>query len=356
MELGKARMTIQAQTIVVTRHSALVRGTSRTAAIVMFLVATAFCSAPRAARPQQNALPPPATTVESHADGASSRVVPDADAAVPAATPSTAPPPKSTQEVETAETTVEADTSRHGWGKTITISAGTFTAGGGSALATERQARSELAEPAMGNRPTRAARLLEVKAFEIDVTEVTVEAYQRCFDAGECLLEPMDFEFCTWRTKGRRNHPVNCVGRFHAEQFCTWAKGRLPTEEEWEYAARGSDGRLWPWGNEFSPKGLCFNRLRSKVKTCAVGSSARDVSPFGVRDMAASVAEWTQSELLVTKPEDDKYGMNESYSVVRGGGWADVEPMRVSVNAESFPSAMDVRPDRGFRCVYPAHR
>jgi formylglycine-generating enzyme required for sulfatase activity len=240
----------------------------------------------------------------------------------------------------------------HGWGKIVAIPSGRFTFGGGSQLSREEQARLERVESTMGSRPLRTARLVEIDAFDIDLTEVTVEAYQRCMDAGACFLTPMVFEFCTWQLKGRNKHPLNCVGRIYAEHFCVWAGGRLPTEEDWEYAARGSDDRTWPWGHEFSTKGLCFNRLRSSVKTCAAGSSARDVSPFGVRDMAASLTEWTKSEVWLVKPEDDERGLGEGYAVVRGGGWADVEPMRASVNAESLPSWMDVRADRGFRCVY----
>lgn len=336
------------------RFSSFRCGASRATATAILVMATAFCSAPGAIRPKASAGLPSVTTIRSQASGAGAQLSTESDAAVPVAGPSSAPQQEPTVEPATAKTTDRASTSRPGWGKTIAIPAGRFTFGGSSHVATEGQASNKAVELALVSRPPRTARLVEVNAFDIDFTEVTVEAYQRCLDSGECLLEPMTYEFCTWDVKGRSKHPVNCVGRYHAEQFCAWAGGRLPTEEEWEYAARGSDERIWPWGNVFSPKGLCFNRSRSKAMTCAVGSSARDVSSFGVRDMAASVTEWTQSELWVVKPEEDKNGLGEGYSVVRGGGWSDVEPMRASVHAESFPSWTDVRADRGFRCVYPS--
>ena len=100
-----------------------------------------------------------------------------------------------------------------------------------------------------------------VGAFEIDKTEVTVRAYRACVEAGACqarwtvdwdgLTEEKRRKYsqpCNWGTPDRDTHPMNCVDWQDAERFCTWAGKRLPTEQEWEYAAGGKAGNDYPWG------------------------------------------------------------------------------------------------------------
>ena len=104
---------------------------------------------------------------------------------------------------------------------------------------------------------------VRVAAFEMDATEVTSGAYGACVVAGACLPAPKQIawagvtaadhqvydEFCNDERADRRSHPVNCVDWAMADAYCRWAHKRLPTEEEWEYAARGPEGRSFPWGN-----------------------------------------------------------------------------------------------------------
>jgi formylglycine-generating enzyme required for sulfatase activity len=155
-----------------------------------------------------------------------------------------------------------------------------------------------------------------VPPFQIDVTEVTVDAYRRCVEDGACsvpenrkrelLAEPL----CTWYEADRGNHPINCVTWYQADAYCKWAGKQLPTEEMWEFAARGKTDREFPWGRSAPnsrwgiPPGL-FERLYGSCKTetnhpnddtCPVGSAPKGATPEGVLDLAGNVAEWTASQ------------------------------------------------------------
>ena len=88
-------------------------------------------------------------------------------------------------------------------------------------------------------------RTVSVKTFFIDRTEVTVSAYAECVRAGECS-KPSTGGYCNWGERGREKHPINCVDWNQASKFCAWKGKRLPTEAEWEKAARGTDGRKYP--------------------------------------------------------------------------------------------------------------
>lgn len=192
----------------------------------------------------------------------------------------------------------------------------------------------------------RPPHLVAVDAFEIDATEVTVDAYQCCVEAGKCT-RPIPWKTCNFGQPGRENHPINCVAWAHADTFCRWAGKRLPTEEEWEYAATGTDGRTYPWGEAAPDKQLCWGRSITEDGTCAVGSHPTGESPFGLHDMAGNVWEWTAS------------GFSKSYArkrtgalrVIRGGSWSDVEPsdFRAATRGRWKPTGrVDVI---GFRCA-----
>ncbi|MBK6534033.1 MAG: SUMF1/EgtB/PvdO family nonheme iron enzyme [Deltaproteobacteria bacterium] len=117
-----------------------------------------------------------------------------------------------------------------------------------------------------GNADTRPPHAVRLRAFCMDETEVTVAAYRGC----PTCAAPGTGAACTWGVTGRENHPVNCVSWFQADAYCQALGKRLPTEAEWEYAARGPEGRVYPWGNTYPDRQLCWNRRSSGP--CAVGS------------------------------------------------------------------------------------
>ncbi|MCX4239309.1 formylglycine-generating enzyme family protein [Paraliomyxa miuraensis] len=142
-------------------------------------------------------------------------------------------------------------------------------------------------------------RQVQVDAFWIDETEVTVDEYSQCVMDGATCSSPSMGGNCNWGVAGRGDHPVNCVVWDQAMMYCAWAGGRLPTEAEWEKAARGDDARNFPWGNMPSPS--CAHVVAEDdmgvdgcgtSATMAVGSKPMGMSPYGAHDMSGNVSEW----------------------------------------------------------------
>ncbi|MBI4704578.1 MAG: formylglycine-generating enzyme family protein [Deltaproteobacteria bacterium] len=160
-----------------------------------------------------------------------------------------------------------------------------------------------------------------VQRFCMDLTEVTVDAYGACVNAGSCT-KPDAGADCNWGESWGADRPVNCVDWNQAIAYCAWAEKRLPTEEEWEYAARGTDGRKYPWGKEEPAGQLCWEGVGNDLgrdnpySTCPVGRYAAGRSPFGLFDMAGNVWEWTASWY------SEDYGKSgvTANRVSRGGG------------------------------------
>jgi formylglycine-generating enzyme required for sulfatase activity len=176
----------------------------------------------------------------------------------------------------------------------------------------------------------------------LDVTDVTVDAYRACVSAGACN-EPVTGGACNWNVEGRGNHPVNCVDWHQANAYCAFAGERLPTEEEWDLAARGAERRDFPWGNTPPTNAqLCWAQ-NSGGHTCAVGSFPAGDTPEGLKDMAGNVWEWTLST----------YKQGGESRVVRGGSWDNNHAAFVlsSYRGRYVPSYEDA--DLGFRCARP---
>ena len=188
--------------------------------------------------------------------------------------------------------------------------------------------------------------------YWIDRTEVTKAQYQQCVAARKCRAPS-----CV----GTRvdEHPVVCVSWQDAADYCAWAGKRLPTEAEWEKAARGTDGRKYPWGNEAPDCGRLNFFFRSKPcveSTSAVGAFPSGASPYGALDMAGNVSEW------VADWYDEKYYAQLSYAkpdraairakrVVRGGDWnSESQWVRVASRSRGTPETRNYRTG-GFRCA-----
>jgi len=151
-------------------------------------------------------------------------------------------------------------------------------------------------------------------AFEISKTEVTVAQYRACVEAGVCT-EPGQGDYCNnWGDSSREVHPINCVNWKQATIFAGWAGGRLPTGEEWTYAAT-SGGESWkyPWGDETPTcaRAIMFEGSDgcSEDQTWPVCSKPAGHSSQGVCDLAGNVREWTDE------------GEGSSYREYRGGSW-----------------------------------
>jgi formylglycine-generating enzyme required for sulfatase activity len=163
------------------------------------------------------------------------------------------------------------------------------------------------------------AHLVTVKPFFIDVYEVTREEYQRCVEAGKCR-QPPDWKGKTY-PPDTGGLPMTGVTWESANDYASWAGKRLPTEEEWEFAARGDDGRFYPWGRSWDA-GEANVGSEQPVKV----GSYKGVSPFGLFDMIGNAQEWTGSEWR-RYPDKRAYMpadvSPETLRVIRGGSYKD---------------------------------
>jgi len=152
--------------------------------------------------------------------------------------------------------------------------------------------------------------------FCLDQTEVTLGAWQACVQAGKCTPAGQHSATCNGNHPDRGNHPVNCVNYHEAEAYCAFAGARLPTEFEWEYAARGGEqGLKYPWGSEPPDGRVCWQR----PGTCPVKSFAPGA--FGLYDMSGNVWEWTSSD-FGPYPYPPLPGDEGALKVYRGGSWS----------------------------------
>jgi len=202
---------------------------------------------------------------------------------------------------------------------------------------------------------------VNLPAYWMDVYEVTNEQYKAFIDASN-RRSPSHFRNRTY-PPGKADHPVTEVTWYDAEAYCAWAGKRLPTDEEWEKAARGTDGRMFPWGNEFDPnKANTPQRwvvLKQEGDTMPVGSFADGVSPFGLYDMSGNVWEWTSSWYKAypgnTHPSEN-YG--EQYKTLKGGSWWDCSFYKCGISAPVFNRSFFMRGTHnksfGFRCAKDA--
>ena len=164
--------------------------------------------------------------------------------------------------------------------------------------------------------------------------------------------------------RAKQDHPVTCVSWHDALVFCKWAGVRLPTEAEWAKAARGTDGRIWPWGNREPNSGVC-NFNMTVGDTTPVGRYPDGKSPYGLLDVAGNVWEWTSSlwgtdssKSEFGYPYDAKDGRENPGApdtvrrILRGGSFGgDAQGVRCACRAGLDPVNRHVY--LGFRVVSP---
>jgi formylglycine-generating enzyme required for sulfatase activity len=205
-----------------------------------------------------------------------------------------------------------------------------------------------------GQRPLGAGRFtladgsaaVEVEPFCLDAIEVTADAYAACVRAGACVAERLACSnAATFAAKGKGSHPVNCVSWFEADAYCRWQGLRLPTEGEWEWAARGQ-GRAsrYPWGEADPGKRACWDGKGSALGqggrqgTCPVAMHPDGDSPDGLHDLGGNVREWTASG-------DDRE------RVLRGGSWGDSIDWFLSAGFRGLNHPRERFELTGFRCA-----
>lgn len=211
--------------------------------------------------------------------------------------------------------------------------------------------------------------------FYIDKTEVTNSQWHSCVDAGLCDPPQLLTDYNAqpyYNEPAYDEYPVVNVTWHQAAAFCEWRGARLPTEAEWEMAARWDEANqvsnTYPWGNEWQPENAnycdtsCPLASRSSTSyndgyplTAPVGSYPDGISHFGVLDMAGNVAEWTadryQPDYYSVSPMDNPIGPETGASrVVRGGAWG-VGPANLQSAIRSAYSPSDFGPGVGLRCV-----
>lgn len=268
-------------------------------------------------RPSPTPIPtePPTPTVEAETGTAEAEAAPDTTP-TPAATPTETPIPST---------------------EMVTIPGGSFTMGYNAGLPDEGPEHE-----------------VELEPYQIDIFEVTNRQFEAFVEAtGYETDAEKSGSSSTWRTEyteDKESFPVVRVSWNDAQAYCEWVGKRLPTEAEWEKAARGPQNYLYPWGDTFDPAKVNAKAsgFRSPV---TVGTYGEGISGFGVYDMAGNVWEWTASWYGAypgNATGSPYYG--QQFRVLRGGGWFDTETeLRSTRRSANVPTAAN--DDIGFRCA-----
>jgi formylglycine-generating enzyme required for sulfatase activity len=182
-----------------------------------------------------------------------------------------------------------------------------------------------------GLQDTRPLHRVHLSSYWFDKYEVTNARYRQCVEGGGCT-PPKDRQ--AFDDPQRVQHPVTNITWSQARSFCQWQGKRLPTEAEWEKAARGTDGRRYPWGND---EEVVKRHVRKGERTAGtngaepVGRQAATASPYGVLDLIGSVSQWVKDwyaeDFYQTSSAWDPQGpLRGSFRVLRGGEWNEKQP------------------------------
>lgn len=188
---------------------------------------------------------------------------------------------------------------------------------------------------------------VHVARFAIERREVSVGDYARCVEQKRCTPAGTFHERCVAKSGGSATLPINCVTFAQASAYCSFHGGRLPTEVEWEYAARRGEQRHYAWGNQAPTTHTCWQ----KSAPCAVASSSQDRSPYGVMDLAGNVSEWTSSPYC---DYADAKRCKPGVRVTRGGSFDLTDPSYLRATYRDWVKETDAGYNLGVRCAFPA--
>jgi len=201
-------------------------------------------------------------------------------------------------------------------------------------------------------------------SFQIDQNEVRVVDFKKCVKAGKCssnnFKTQKDSHFYNYGNKKRNNHPMNAVNWYGAKEYCKFVGKRLPTEAEWEKAAKGTDGRIYPWGNE---RANCYYSIMKsnksdackKNKTWPVNSRLAGKSPYGLANMSGNVWEWVSDyygkNYYKNSPYKNPKGLDKGiFRILKGGGWRHNSKYQRSSDRFKLEASSSTS-FSGFRCV-----
>lgn len=206
---------------------------------------------------------------------------------------------------------------------------------------------------------SRPAHEVTLKGFWIDRYEVSNAQYAKCVVAKHCT-DPKSYSSSTrtdyYTNEKYASYPVIHVDYYQATAYCNWAGKRLPTEAEWEKAARGTEGLIYPWGNQLPKKIPAQINGFDGGDTAAVDAFPEGTSPYGVFNMEGNVWEWTADQydafFYSTSPAEDPKGFTGGNEyVIRGFSWA-YPFSRLEIYTRNSAYILNHTHDLGFRCAF----
>lgn len=235
------------------------------------------------------------------------------------------------------QATIQTKTNPKDGAAMVYVPAGTFTMG---STDSDSQARSD----------EKPAHQVDLDGYWIYKNDVTVGEYKNFCAATNTKMPYLAAGFSA------DNQPIVNVSWNDAEAYCTWAGTTLPSEAQWEKAARGTDGRIYPWGNEFD-KSKCWTEESGATHTAPVGSFPDGASPYGCLDMTGNVWQWCSDRYgedyyansLFSNPTGPDNGGDR---VLRGGSWRR-QSNRSRSAARLSGGQLCLGNSTGFRCIVP---